>query len=149
MGQDSSDRSSSILHVAGVTYCIGGLAIVVAAVVSAFITTSDHDSIAGSLLAIGVLMAVPAIPASMIAQWSRYGRAVLGPRGVRISLRGPYLLAAIVVMAPAVFVLVAVFVGRASDVWTRGGWALFVGGWTALVFVGGLAVIEKQAFPAA
>jgi hypothetical protein len=59
------------------------------------------------------------------------------------------LLAAIVVMAPAVVVLLAVFVGHASDVWKRGGWALVIGGWTAPVFVGALAVIEKQAFPTA
>jgi hypothetical protein len=77
------------------------------------------------------------------------GRATLGARGVRISLRGPYRLAAIVVMAPEVFVLLAVVVGHASDVWNRGGWALFTAGWTALVFVGALAVIEKQAFPLA
>jgi len=94
-------------------------------------------------------MAVPAIPACMVAQLSRYGRATLGTRGVRISLRGPYRLTAIVVMAPAVFVLLTVVVGHASDVWNRGGWALFIGGWTALVFVSALAVIEKQAYPPA
>jgi hypothetical protein len=149
VGQDSPNRSPSVVRVAGVTYCIGGLAIVAIAVLSAFVEASGHASIAGPLLVIAVLMTVPTIPACMVAQLSRYGRATLGPRGVRIALRGPCLLAAIVVMAPAVFVLLAVFVGHASDVWNRGGWALFIGGWTALVFVGALAVIEKQAFPSA
>jgi hypothetical protein len=149
MSQGTSGRSTSLLHVAGVTYCVGGLAIVTVAGLSAFIQASDHAALAGPLLVTGVLMAVPAIPACMVAQLSRYGRATLGPRGVRISLRGPYRLAAIVVMVPVVFALLAVVVGHVSDVWNRGGWALFIGGWTALVFVCALAVIEKQAYPPA
>ena len=104
------------------------------AVLSALIQASDHAAIAGPLLVTGVLMAAPARPAWLVAQLSRDGRATLGARGVRIPLRGPYRLAAIVVMAPVVLVLLAVIVGHASDIWNRGGWALFFGGWTALVF---------------
>jgi hypothetical protein len=147
LSQGLSDRSPRLLHVAGLTYCIAGLGLVAVAVVSAFIQVSDPAAIAGPLLVIAVLMAVPTVPACMVAQLSRYGRTVLGRRGVRISLRGPYRLAAIAVMVPAVFVLLSVFVAHASDIWNRGGWALFIGGWTALIFISALAVIEHAAFP--
>ena len=149
MSQPYPERGVSLWHVAGLAYCVGGLLIVAVAVASAFTQVSVPTALAGPLLVVAVLMAVPAIPACMLAQYSRYGRATLGARGVSIPLRGPYRVAAVVVFAPLVFVLLAVFIGHAASVWNRGGWALVVGGWPALVFIAAVAVIEKQAWPSA
>ena len=147
MGQGSGTRGSNGAYLAGLVYCGAGLALTAAAIVSAFVQVSDRTPLAAPLFVFAFLLAVPAILGIIIAQLSRYGRAVLGPRGVWVPMRGPYLLGEVLVLGAAALVALPAIVGHAASLWNAGGWSLVVAVFPALAFLAGLDVLNGASYP--
>ena len=134
-------------YTAGLVWCLAGFGLTGAAIASAFIQVSDKRPLATSLFVFAFLMCVPTIVVIILTQLSRYGAAVRGGRGVRVPMRGPYLLGEALVLGAAALVGLTAIVGHPGGLWNAGGWSLVVAVFPLLTFLAGLDVLNGASYP--